>query len=338
MSEFSIFLGTVLVVGVAVGLFISNWMQHHLQKKQKQMAEYEKERHGDDTIGGKCGRTIPEKGPAQHPAGGSDLRQEIPPPVGASGARTSSAPGGKPANGWYLNENGKITGPWTISDIEAKKKARQIDGRTCVWHESIPQWKELADCGIPSGPPPLSGTAVDNSTLGLLAFAPVWGEFACRILNGFIQIAVVEKFSGTAADKLIESISPGGTALTDMIRYAVAVMDTETFIGMVKAAAILTDMPEIPEMHFLAFGGWIVFFAINTALCLLDMQKVKKSGYLEKRVNPWWCFLVPVYIFLRAKTMKSGWWCFWVWIAALLLGSLLVQPMVEEFFKILFVR
>lgn len=285
-----------------------------------------------------CGKAISEDEKTCHFCGKSPSRKEdLPPPAEETEKNIPPRQEETPSNGWYLNENGKITGPWSQQDIEARKKSHKIDNSAKVWREGFPQWKELSACGLNFGPPPLSGNEVDNTVLGLLAFAPIWGEFICRILTGFMQVSIVEKISGPEAVKLIDSISPGGTALTDMIRYGVAVMDVDTFKNTMEAAKLLTNMP-VPETWFLVLSGLIIFLTINGALCWLDTQKVKKSGYLEKHVNPWWCLLVPVYIFLRAKTMKSGWWCFWVWLAAIFLGHYVVNPFIEEFFKAVYLN
>ena len=236
------------------------------------------------------------------------------------------------SGGWYLNENGEITGPWSEHDIEAKKKAQQIDGSTGVWHEGFSQWKTLSECRFGFGPPALSGTAVNNTVLGFLAFSPIWGNFICRILNGFMQVAIVEKMAGDAAAKVIGNITPGGTMLINSVRYAIAVMETDEFINILNIAGSLTNIPSDYKV-FLESSGWVIFLIINSFLCWLDSLKVKKSGYLEKRVNPWWCLLVPVYIFLRAKTTKSGWWCFWVWIVAVILAEFLAQEFAKGFFN-----
>ena len=236
------------------------------------------------------------------------------------------------SDGWYLNENGEITGPWSEHDIENKKRAQQIDGSTGVWHEGFSQWKTLSECRFGFGPPALSGTAVNNTILGFLAFSPIWGDFICKILNGFMQVAIVEKMAGDAAAKVIGNITPGGTVLINSVRYAIAVMETNGFINILNIAGLLTNIPS-GYKSFLEYSTVIIFLIINSFLCWLDSLKVKKSGYLEKRVNPWWCLLVPVYIFLRAKTTKSGWWCFGVWIVAVILAEFLTQEFAKGFFN-----
>lgn len=285
------------------------------------------------TICQNCGKTVSKNEKTCRFCGKSSFRKEdLPPSAEETEKNIPPRQEETTSNGWYLNENGRITGPWSQQDIEARKKSHKIDNSAKVWREGFPQWKELSACGLNFGPPPLSGNEVDNTVLGLLAFAPIWGEFICRILTGFMQVSIVEKISGPEAVKLIDSISPGGTILSDAIRCAIAVMDVDVFINIMDAAKAFTKIPSA-DIFYLAYSSMMVFLAINCSLCWLDARKAKKSGYLENRVSPWWCLLVPVYLFLRAKTMKSGRWCFWVWIAALFLGSYLSKPIAEEFFK-----
>ena len=293
-----------------------------------------------------CGKAISEDEKTCHFCGKSPSRKEdLPPPAEETEKNIPPRQEETPSNGWYLNENGKITGPWSKSDIEAKEKSQKIDGNTSVWHEGFPQWKPLAACGLSSNPPPLSGNEIDNTIFGFLAFSPIWITVIWRILNGFIQVSIVEKISGPASAKLIESFSPGGTLLTDIIRYTVAVMDPGSFIDTYNTAKKLTNLPDVPEIGLLFFTGVILFLVFSGLLCLLDSLKMKKSGWAGEGPESWGCaivligtILVPIYMFLRAKKTKSGWWCFWVWLVSVFLGNYAANPFVEEFFKLIYLN
>ena len=93
------------------------------------------------TICRNCRKMIPEGEKICRFCGKSPLEKEAPPPppAGDTGKNISPPQEETSSKGWYLNENGKITGPWSRNDIEEKEKSQQIDGNTSVWHEGFPQ-------------------------------------------------------------------------------------------------------------------------------------------------------------------------------------------------------
>jgi hypothetical protein len=51
---------------------------------------------------------------------------------------------------------------------------------------------------------------------------------------------------------------------------------------------------------------WFVTIAINCIICVMDERKLKNAGYDTKKVIVWAIFLVPVYLYKRAKLLKHN--------------------------------
>lgn len=60
------------------------------------------------------------------------------------------------------------------------------------------------------------------------------------------------------------------------------------------------------------------YLAANTLLCAWDERNLKKAGHDAPSV--WWVFLVPVYLWKRAKKLNQKRLYFWAWIFALILS------------------
>ena len=63
---------------------------------------------------------------------------------------------------------------------------------------------------------------------------------------------------------------------------------------------------------------WYVTLALNIILCLLDWQALKKAGHNTEKFKGW-VWLVPVYMYSRAKYLKQSQVCLIVWIIVCLL-------------------
>ena len=128
----------------------------------------------------------------------------------------------------------------------------------------MPDWETILNSKFadlvrdPNAPPPLTGEAVDNTIIWVLAFAPLIGV----ILEGF--------FSG------------------------------------------LTGIPET--------ALWFITLMLNVILGYADEKKLKAAGHDTSKMGAAW--LVPVYLFKRAKILKHNYAYFIVW--CVLFGLLLI--------------
>ena len=62
-----------------------------------------------------------------------------------------------------------------------------------------------------------------------------------------------------------------------------------------------------------AWLHWVVFLSLNCGLASLDAEKLKKAGHDPKKLGMAWVYLVPVYLFKRAKALKQSKAYFIVW-------------------------
>jgi hypothetical protein len=57
----------------------------------------------------------------------------------------------------------------------------------------------------------------------------------------------------------------------------------------------------------------ILMVLINSILCIIDEQQIKKAGHNPKELMIWAIFLVPVYLFRRASVLKQNFTYAFVW-------------------------
>lgn len=236
---------------------------------------------------------------------------------------------------WYVQDGAKRVGPLRKEEVEALFRQKAIDTETLAWKRGqsdwlplrlIPELNNLADA-----PPPLTGNSVSNLWLWWMAFAPIWGEVLIRVVTGFVKCDIAGKIARelqpaipdlfTAAYS--EMVSQSGGRLTSELKYAAAILPDETFAEVLAQFGRHLSEGVQTEILMLSWLPWIIFLAINGVLCSLDSWNLKRSGWTEKRVSAGWCFLVPVYMGLRAKVTKSGWWCFGLWFVALFISCLM---------------
>jgi len=80
---------------------------------------------------------------------------------------------------WYYEEKGNKVGP--ASTVKMKQLAMNnhtIYRFTKVWHEGMSEWKTAEETELRQyfeGPPPLTGSSVNNTIIWILAFAPIIG-------------------------------------------------------------------------------------------------------------------------------------------------------------------
>ena len=158
---------------------------------------------------------------------------------------------------WYYEQEGKKIGP--ISSQRMRQLASNnhtIYRFTKIWCEGMNEWKPADQTEILSsfqGPPPLSGDAVDNRIVWLLAFAP--------IISGIIESQVQNIF-------------------------------------------------EIER------NLWVLGLIVNVALSMFDEKKLNEAGHNTRALGLGSAWLVPVYLFKRAKVLKHNKAYFVVWIVS----------------------
>ncbi|WPN56674.1 DUF4339 domain-containing protein [Pseudomonas sp. P9_31] len=59
-------------------------------------------------------------------------------------------------------------------------------------------------------------------------------------------------------------------------------------------------------------AGIVVSWLITIALCALDINKLRSAGYQAPAI--WWSFVVPGYLYLRSKNLKSSYAPLIVWV------------------------
>lgn len=63
------------------------------------------------------------------------------------------------------------------------------------------------------------------------------------------------------------------------------------------------------------------YLAANIALCVLDERRLKATG--REAPSSWWCLLIPVYLWKRARLLKQSKKIFWCWVAAFALSLMI---------------
>ena len=159
---------------------------------------------------------------------------------------------------WHYEEDGKKIGPISSSKMKQFAKNNHTIYRfTKVWRDGMSEWKKAEETELVQyfdGPPPLTGDAVNNTIVWILAFAPIIG------IN-------------------IES-------------FLVAIFNTRSN------------------------KFWMITIALNIVLSLLDERKLNAAGHNTRALGLGSAWLIPVYLFKRAKALKQNLAYFIVWIVS----------------------
>ena len=161
----------------------------------------------------------------------------------------------EPIVDWHYTINGSRFGPVSEDQIIKLIKEKKITKQSLVWNKNMPDWYPIEKSKLDylvkdlSAPPPLTGTAVKNNVIWVLAFAPIIGSFSQSLLSFLTGISI------------------------------------ETF--------------------------WFVTLILNVLLCSLDEKKLKAAGHDTSEMGFFW--LVPVYLFKRAKVLNQNFAYFIVW-------------------------
>ena len=166
---------------------------------------------------------------------------------------------------WHYTTGGHRVGPMQESQIIEMIKQKKITEQFLVWNKSMLDWQpvlntKFADFIMETRiPPPLTGVAVSNKIIWVLAFAPLIGVFLEGVFSG------------------------------------------------------LTGVPRE--------SLWFITLALNIILGYADEKKLRSAGHDTSKMGAAW--LVPVYLFKRAKILKHNYAYFIVW--CVLFGLLLIS-------------
>lgn len=155
---------------------------------------------------------------------------------------------------WFYCINGKRIGPVTEYDIKQFLEAGTLNIETLLWRKGFDNWIRLGDTTLIqliTVPPPLTGIAVNNGIIWIVAFLPIIG----------------------------------------------------TFIEYFIAGAIETEPGNL----------WFITLALNIGFCFLDERVLKNAGHDTKKFGGW-IWLIPVYLFKRAKALNQSLAYFITWI------------------------
>jgi hypothetical protein len=97
---------------------------------------------------------------------------------------------------WHYSVNGKRFGPVERKQIIELISENTINENTLVWNNSMTDWDSILKTDFlhllinPDKAPPLTGSAVNNSIVWILAFAPLIGTIFENILSEITEMSV----------------------------------------------------------------------------------------------------------------------------------------------------
>lgn len=154
---------------------------------------------------------------------------------------------------WHWEVYGERKGPISEDDISKKIESGELSYGSLVWQKGFKEWVPIENTTLKNylvTPPPLTGTAVSNKIIWVLAFAPIIGLF----LEGVVAGAIAG------------------------------------------------------NIH----NYWFITLILNIGLSVVDEKKLKKAGHDTSKMGTAW--LVPVYLYKRARILKHNLSYFIVWL------------------------
>ena len=97
------------------------------------------------------------------------------------------------AENWFYTLNGQRIGPVKDVDFPRLITTANVDRNTMVWTQGFSEWMPLEQTKLVSfftAPPPLTGKAVNNTIIWILAFAPLIGVFLTGFFSVILKIPV----------------------------------------------------------------------------------------------------------------------------------------------------
>lgn len=244
---------------------------------------------------------------------------------------------------WYYEGGGERRGPVSLEQIRAVAARGGLSGSTLVWRSGWSDWQpvnatELQDLVTPA---PNATTAVlrdEGNTwhyecrgqrLGPLAEA----DMLALVADGTLTRGALVWRAGLDAWTPIESTELGeqlkrntpppldGARVNNNVVWLLAL--SPVLIGMLRYVVALmatggneTRADQLMEQN----AYWVLGPVISIALCYWDVSVLKKAGVNTQQLGQVW--LVPVYLFKRAKALAQTPVYAWVWLALFVLGLL----------------
>ena len=97
-------------------------------------------------------------------------------------------------------------------------------------------------------------------------------------------------------------------------------------LAAVPAIAFIADLFLAQQVTLSDFTLWsfLISFALNTAFTLLDVNELKRANQYKPGNAFWGVILVPVYLFLRSRSLKTHQGMFTLWMV-LFFFSLIIR-------------
>ncbi len=105
------------------------------------------------------------------------------------GPASSTAAQEEPADSihqWHYAKDGRRLGPVTLAEVRALLDRGVLDREDLVWTKGMPQWKKLGEAKAFSadGPPPLTGSGVNNAVVWITPFVPIAHALMTQTVGG----------------------------------------------------------------------------------------------------------------------------------------------------------
>lgn len=143
--------------------------------------------------------------------------------------------------------------------------------------------------------------------------------------QGFPEWMVIEN---TELRVHLEKVVPPPLTGNNVNNTIVWILAFAPFIGLVLeymvAFAMNAEDEYLAEQAMQNAEFWYITLILNIALSIFDEMSLKKGGTNTKAFKGW-VWLVPVYLFQRAKTLKHNLAYFIVWIVCFVLSIASVQ-------------
>jgi hypothetical protein len=100
---------------------------------------------------------------------------------------------------WYYENRGSRIGAISEPEMIYLIKTRKLDYGSIVWRQGFVDWMPIESTELKihlSGPPPITGTNVNNTLIWLVAFAPIMGN----LLEGMVAYLVVGNYDTAMSD------------------------------------------------------------------------------------------------------------------------------------------
>lgn len=171
---------------------------------------------------------------------------------------------------WHYENDGERKGPVAEAAVRQLITDGKLTYGSMVWRKGLSDWIKLENSDLKihlndNQPPPLTGEAVSNTVVWILAFAPLIGM---------------------------------------MLEYFVAGVAHQSEAGAATAAA--------------AGDYWYISLLLNVWLSYYDAHRLRKAGHNTAKFKGM-AWLVPVYLFQRARALKQNLAYFIVWIICFVL-------------------